>query len=83
MSDKSILLAERRRNDKASKALQKTHDILNDTSLSADEKYVMLVSECGFGKIRAQELVYGKTIYKETYHSAEDTRGFEKYYAVR
>ena len=82
MSEKSILLAERRRNDKAISALRRTHEILESTAYTSEEKYVMLVSEQGFGKVRAQELVFGKVIFKDEYHSVEDNRGFEKYYLV-
>lgn len=80
MSDTSILLKARRENDRNADALAKTHRILNDPTFSDDEKYVMLVSEQGFGSVRAQELVYGKIVFKKKYESAEDTQGYEKYY---
>lgn len=36
------------------------HKVLNNTELSADEKYVILTTELKYGKQRAQELCYGQ-----------------------
>lgn len=60
MSVDSQIRAERRRADRDIARLNKTHQILDDETLTAEEKYVMLVSEQGFGKIRAQQLAFGR-----------------------
>ena len=56
---------DRRFQDSKHQELSYVHKVLNDESLTQDEKYVCLIQEGKFGTQRAQELVYGKVIYKD------------------
>lgn len=71
---------ERKFQDKKYSELSLTHLILQDEELSDDEKFIRLITECHFGKQRAQELVYGKVIYQQSYQSAPLSKDFSKYY---
>jgi hypothetical protein len=57
---KNACKRERKFQDAKSAELRQVHQVLDAEDLSEDEKYVMLVSELGFGRQRAQELVYGR-----------------------
>lgn len=57
---KNACRRERKFQDNKTAALRKVHVVLDDTTLSADEKYVILTTELKYGKHRAQELCYGQ-----------------------
>ena len=61
MSDEKTMKAAMKRDSqlqiKKTREFEKVHDILQSTEYTKEEKYVMLVVECGFGKQRAKELL--------------------------
>lgn len=54
---------ERKFQDAKTNSLRAVHEVLNNPEFSPDEKYMILTTELGFGKIRAQQLVYGSERY--------------------
>lgn len=77
---KGAMRRERKFQDKQNKSLSLTHEILDDPNYTPDEKVVRLITECHFGKQRAQELVYGKIKYKDVYESKPVFKDYTKYY---
>jgi hypothetical protein len=84
MSQEDTLKAACRRdrlaNDKTSARNELTHEILE----SQDEpeiKVMRLHTECGFGTMRAQELVYGAAKPRQTYKNKEYTSDKSRFYA--
>lgn len=64
---KSQCKAERRFQDTKEKQLRLVHDVLHNTDYTEDEKYIILITEGGFGRERAQMLVYGKVKFMQTH----------------
>ena len=78
---KNERMKERKFQDAKTKELQGVHDVLNDDTMSADEKYFTLITTYHFGKIRAQQLVYGKQVFEVKTHVSEKyIRDMGKYY---
>lgn len=57
-----------------------THTILNSED-SNEIKVMRLHTECGFGIMRAQELVYGSAKPRKTYQNKEYTADKSRFYA--
>lgn len=61
MSDDKTIRAAMKRDSqlqiKKTREFEKVHDLLRSTEYTKEEKYVMLVVECGFGKQRAKEVL--------------------------
>jgi dynactin complex subunit len=80
-SIRTARLKERKFQDAKTKEMQGVHEVLNDDTMSADEKYFTLITTYHFGKIRAQQLVYGKQVFEVKTHTSEKyIRDMGKYY---
>lgn len=77
-SDYAPLKASRKLQDSKLRYLHRTHEILEDSSMTDDEKVICLITEQKFGRHRAQELVYGKIRYNIASHK-ESKRSINKY----
>lgn len=56
---KAACMRERKFQDAKYREMSKVHDVLDNPEYTADEKYIMLTTQLGYGKQRAQELCYG------------------------
>lgn len=76
---KAACRRDRLANEKTLASNTLTHTILNSED-SNEIKVMRLHTECGFGMMRAEELVYGSARPKKPYQNTEDFQGLERYY---
>lgn len=70
-----------RENEKRRLKAELTHEILQSED-SAEIKVMRLHTECGFGTMRAEELVYGASKPQRPYQNKEVSRDVRRFYKV-
>lgn len=78
---KSACRRDRLENDKTSARNELTHTILASED-SPEIKVMRLHTECGFGMMRAQELVYGAAKPHKPYQNKEYVNDKGRFYAI-
>lgn len=72
-SIKSQMRATRRMQAKKEAEFKLAKEIIYAEDLTPDEKYIRLISECGYGPAKAQQIVYDKIKFpKKTYQNKEE-----------
>lgn len=72
-SIKSQMRASRRMQEKKEAEFKLAKEIILSEDLTPDEKYIRLISECGYGPARAQQIIYEKIKFpKKTYQNKEE-----------
>lgn len=79
MSDVTVAKNEGRANERRRLSMELTKEILNSDD-SSEIKVMRLHTECGFGTMRAEELVYGAARPKKPYQNAELNKDIGRFY---
>ena len=72
--------ADRKFQDAKEAEMKLAHEILHSEDIPKDEKYIRLITECGYGTERAQQLVYGKVVFKRKYENKALDTNPERFY---
>lgn len=78
---KAAMKKDGRENEKRRTLAELTHEILQSED-SAELKVMRLHTECGFGMMRAEELVYGASRPKRPYQNKEVDKDMRRFYKI-
>jgi hypothetical protein len=76
---KTAMKKDGRENEKRRTSAELTHEILQSED-SSEIKVMRLHTECGFGMMRAEELVYGAARPKRPYQNREVDKDIRRFY---
>lgn len=72
---KSQMRASRRLQAQKEAEFKLAKEIIYAEDLTPDEKYIRLISECGYGSERAQQIIYDRIKFpKKTYQNKEEEK---------
>jgi len=76
---KTAMKKDGRENEKRRTSAELTHEILQSED-SSEIKVMRLHTECGFGTMRAEELVYGSARPRQPYQNQEIDKDMRRFY---